>query len=171
MEPLLHASPAIQIHVYAAVAAIVLGAYVFARRKGTATHRRAGRLWVFLMVIVCLSSFAIHEIRLWGRWSPIHILSVLTLISLATAVHLVRRGQIRSHRLTMISTYFGSLVIAGVFSFMPGRIMYELAAKGVDASVGAAGALFNVMPLFAWLPVACLPLFVLWHRRHRVTGR
>lgn len=167
MEPLLAASPAIQIHVYTAVAAIALGAYVFARRKGTNAHRRAGRIWVLLMVIVCVSSFAIHEIRLWGRWSPIHILSVGTLISLTVAIHLARNGQIRSHRLTMISTYVGALIIAGIFSFMPGRIMYELATNGLEASV----SLVNAMPLYGWMLIGVLPLVALWHRRYRAASR
>jgi uncharacterized membrane protein len=39
--------------------------------KGTATHRVAGRTWVVLMSAVALTSFFIHEIRLWGSWSPI----------------------------------------------------------------------------------------------------
>ncbi|MEM9106990.1 MAG: DUF2306 domain-containing protein [Pseudomonadota bacterium] len=164
MEPLLHASLAIQIHVIAAVAAIVLGATIFFRRKGTGAHRRAGQLWVLLMFVVCFSSFAIHELRVWGPWSPIHILSVATPVFLVQAIYLARNGQIRSHKLTMISTYLGALVIAGAFSFMPGRIMHDVAANGV----GGAVTLLNALPPFAWLLIAGLPLVALWRRRRGV---
>lgn len=171
MEPLLQASAAIQIHVYAAVAATFLGAYVFARRKGTKAHRLAGRLWVLLMVLVSVSSFAIHELKVWGQWSPIHILSIATLISLAAAVHLARRGQIRSHRFTMISTYAGALMIAGAFSFMPGRIMHEFAVNMSGKAMQSGGALLAAAPVFVWPLLIGLLLVGLWLGRDRIISR
>ncbi|WP_333780589.1 DUF2306 domain-containing protein [Hoeflea poritis] len=171
MDPLLQASPAIQIHVYAAVAATLLGVYVFARRKGTRAHRLAGRMWVLLMVVVCVSSFAIHELNVWGPWSPIHILSVATLVFLALAIRFARQGRIRSHRWTMISTYAGALLIAGAFSFMPGRIMHEFAVNLSAATVRSGGALLADLPLIAWPLAAALAIAGLWRNRDRLFGR
>ncbi|WP_206057204.1 DUF2306 domain-containing protein [Nitratireductor sp. XY-223] len=139
LEPLLAASAAIQIHVVSAIGAALLGAVIFLRPKGSPAHRLAGRVWVGLMAIAALSSFAIYELRLWGRWSPIHILSILTLASLLAAVLLARAGMIRSHRLTMVSTYVGALLIAGAFSFAPERIMHKVLIVALTAGKAVAG--------------------------------
>ena len=77
LAPLLDASPAIQFHAFAAIAAFFLGAFQLTAPKGTLPHRTFGWLWVALMLIVCISSFWIHELRIWGEWSPIHLLSIL----------------------------------------------------------------------------------------------
>ena len=39
-----------------------------------------------LMAAVAVSSFWIHQIRLIGPWSPIHLLSIFTLVMLPLAV-------------------------------------------------------------------------------------
>lgn len=139
-EPLLDASAAIQIHAAAAVLAFLLGGIVLFRRKGDRLHRMGGRIWVGLMLVVCLSSFFIHTIRLWGPWSPIHLLSVGTLVSLAWGVGLARVRRIMEHKRTMQSTYAGALVLAGFFTFMPGRIMFEVFFQGPRPMAGVAVA-------------------------------
>src|SRR5947209_3014913 len=64
LEPLLQASPVIQVHAFAAALAIFVGAVQLFRRKGDALHRTLGRLWVAGMALVALSSFFIWDIRL-----------------------------------------------------------------------------------------------------------
>ena len=127
LAPLLSASPAIQIHAFAAMAAFVLGIVQFAAPKGTLPHRTVGWIWVGLMTLVSVSAFFIHEIRLWGSWSPIHLLAIFTLIMLPLAVRHARRHSVESHRRVMIAIFFGALVIAGAFTFLPGRIMHAVA--------------------------------------------
>ena len=70
---------AIQIHAFAALAAFLLGLVQLARLKGTHTHRLIGYTWVGLMLFVAVSSFFIHELRHWGSFSFIHLLSISTL--------------------------------------------------------------------------------------------
>jgi len=130
LSPLLNASPAIQLHVAAAAGALLLGGAVLFRRKGDAGHRFAGRLWAGLMVVVAGSSFFIHELRLWGAWSPIHLLSLLTLASLAWGVRMARQRRINAHRRTMAGIYVGALVITGFFTLLPGRIMHQVIFTG-----------------------------------------
>src|SRR2546426_10221092 len=86
-------------------AALVVGAAVLSRRKGTASHKLLGRSWVALMLAVALSSFWIFEIRRGAGPSFIHLLSAWTLISLALAVWFIRRGNVRAHRGFMIGTF------------------------------------------------------------------
>jgi uncharacterized membrane protein len=78
------------------------------------------------MAIVAVSSFWIHEIRLLGPWSPIHLLSIMVLGLLPVAVVAARRHNVSRHRKTMIGIFTGGLVIAGLFTFLPGRIMHAV---------------------------------------------
>ena len=86
LAPLLNASPVIQVHAFAAIGAFALGALQLAAPKGTLPHRTVGWTWVVLMLAVAASSFWIHEIRLVGPFSPIHLLSILTLVTVPLAV-------------------------------------------------------------------------------------
>jgi uncharacterized membrane protein len=126
LAPLLDAAPEIPVHAFAAMAAFALGIVQFAAPKGTLPHRAVGWIWVGLMAIVAVSSFWIHEIRLLGPWSPIHLLSIMVLGLLPVAVVAARRHNVSRHRKTMIGIFTGGLVIAGLFTFLPGRIMHAV---------------------------------------------
>ncbi len=130
LNPLLAAPSAIRLHAFAAIAAFVVGLVILARRKGTPAHRLAGRLRVALMAIVVLSSFAIHTIRTLGPWRPIHLLSIWTAIVLPYGVWQIRRGNVHAHPRTMLLLFAGALVIAGAFTFYPGRTMHAVAFGG-----------------------------------------
>jgi uncharacterized membrane protein len=127
LAPLLDASPAIQFHAFAAMAAFALGVVQLAAPKGTLPHRTVGWTWVALMLMVAVSSAFISGIRLWGPFSPIHLLSVFTLIMLPVAVWLAHRHNVRGHQRAMLGLFGGALVIAGLLTFLPGRIMYHVA--------------------------------------------
>src|SRR5262245_59405900 len=72
------------------------------------------------------SSWRIHELRLWGPWSPIHLLAIFTLGMLPLAVLHARRHRVGRHRNAMIAIFAGALVVAGLFTLMPGRIMHAV---------------------------------------------
>lgn len=116
----------IQLHAVLAATAIILGGIQLAAPKGTPTHRLLGRVWVASMAIVALSSFFIHEIRMFGPFSAIHLLSVLTLITLWQAIRLVRKGDIVRHKKAMIRLYVLALLVTGAFTLLPGRLMYRV---------------------------------------------
>ena len=127
LQPLLNAAPAIQVHAFAAMAAFALGIVQLSAPKGTLPHRTLGYIWVALMVVVAGTSFWIHDIRMWGPWSAIHLLSIFTLCTLPIAVVHARRHRVIAHRNAMISMFAGALLIAGAFTFLPGRIMHAVA--------------------------------------------
>jgi uncharacterized membrane protein len=124
--PLLEAEPAILLHAIAAMAAFALGLIQFTAPKGTLPHRTIGWIWVALMAAVAVSSFWIHTIRLVGPWSLIHLLSLYTLAMLPLAVWAARRHRVAAHRRAMIMLFSGALVIAGLFTLLPGRIMHRV---------------------------------------------
>jgi uncharacterized membrane protein len=127
LAPLLDAPSVIQIHAFAALAAFAVGLVQLTAPKGTIPHRLIGWSWAALMLTVAVSSLFIHEIRLWGPWSPIHLLSILVLVTLPLAVLHARRHEVNRHRMAMLGLFTGALVIAGVFTFLPGRIMHAVA--------------------------------------------
>ncbi len=126
LAPLLDAAPEIPLHAFAAMAAFVLGVIQFAAPKGKLPHRTIGWIWVLLMLTVAASSFWIHKIRLWGPWSPIHLLSIFTLIMVPLGVWRAHRHRVIDHRRIMIGVFSGALVIAGLFTLLPGRIMHTV---------------------------------------------
>ena len=126
LAPLLQSGAAIELHAFAAMTAFVLGIVQFAAPKGTMPHRLIGSVWIVLMLAVAVSAFWIHKIRLWGPWSPIHLLAIFTLIMLPIAVWNAHRHRVQQHRIAMISIFVGALVIAGLFTLVPGRIMHAV---------------------------------------------
>jgi uncharacterized membrane protein len=126
LAPLLNASPVIQAHAVFALAAVALGAAQLAAPKGTLPHRSMGWLWAALMILVAGTSLFIHTIRMWGPWSPIHLLSLFTLAIVPLGVVFARRHDIRRHRNIMMWTYGLALIAAGLFTLAPGRIMHAV---------------------------------------------
>jgi uncharacterized membrane protein len=133
LAPLLNAEPAIQLHAFTAMAAFALGAVQLSAPKGTLPHRTAGWIWVALMVIVAVSSFFIHDLRIWDAWSPIHLLSVFTLAMLPLAVMHARRHRVDRHRRAMIAVFVGGdrrPVHPGARPHHARRRVRELRARG-----------------------------------------
>jgi uncharacterized membrane protein len=149
---LLQSDPAIQIHVFTALSALLLGTYLLIARKGTRTHRICGRIWIGLMVVTSLSSFFIHSLRLYYGFSPIHILSVMTLIGSWQVVAAARAGRIAEHRRHVGNLYSLALLTAGAFTLLPGRLMHKLLFGEGQSQVHllAIGMLLGVAVLFQW---------------------
>lgn len=79
-------------------------------------------MWVILIGIVSISTIWIQAIRDGEGYSFIHLLSVWTLFAVTMGFIAIRRGQVRRHRSWMIGTFIG-LVVAGLFTLAPGRII------------------------------------------------
>lgn len=125
LEPLLSAPWHIQLHVCAALGALVLGLVQFTAPKGTVPHRTLGYVWVALMVVTATTAIFIREIN-EGSFSWIHILIPITLFGVIGLVAAARRSLTGRHRRSALVLFFAALMIPGLFSFMPGRIMLEV---------------------------------------------
>jgi uncharacterized membrane protein len=119
-QPAVALGPWMIVHLVTIVPAVPIGAAMLLRRKGDRTHRLIGRVWAALMMVAAASSFGVHQ--LMGHLSPIHILSVITLIAIPRAIVDARRGRIARHRRTMTIVY-AALVIAGYFTLIPTRLL------------------------------------------------
>lgn len=129
-------------HALAACSAWLLGAWqVFVSTKGDARHRLIGRVWVGLALYVAVSSFWMKELRP-GQFSLLHILSVVTIVSVALGIVAARRGNIRAHQGDMIGPWIG-MTFAGIFAFaIPER---DLPTFIVTDPVGAVTAVVAVI--------------------------
>lgn len=129
-------------HAFAASSAWLLGAWqVFASTKGDGRHRLVGRVWVGLALYVAVSSFWMKELRP-GQFSLLHILSVVTIVSVILGIFAARRGNIRAHQGDMIGPWIG-MTFAGIFAFaIPER---DLPTFIVTDPVGALAAAVAVI--------------------------
>lgn len=128
--PLLNAGPAVHIHLAATILALALGIFMLIRRKGTVSHRLLGWIWVALMLTAAVSSFWITDLR-DGRFSPIHLLSIVVLISVPAAIFAIRSGRVNTHRRSMQLLFFSGLVLPGLFTLLPMRLLGRLMNEGV----------------------------------------
>ncbi len=108
-------------HIVFALASVILGAVLLLMPKGTPRHKLIGRIWVSMMALVAIGSFAIHDLNPGGL-SWIHVLSAFTLMSMAFAIIMIRKGHRRAHFSSMIGSFIG-LVVAGIFTLLPNRII------------------------------------------------
>ena len=76
------------------------------------------------MLIVSVSSFWIHSLKVVGLFSPIHLLSIFTIWSLFEAIRSVKVGNIKRHQRMMKLLHLLALLVTGIFTLLPGRIMY-----------------------------------------------
>jgi uncharacterized membrane protein len=101
-------------HVVAAVSALVAGAAVLLRPKGTRTHRRIGTVYVVALVLVNVAALSLHRENAFGVF---HALAVASLVTIAVGLSPLLRGKrsepvIATHAYCMTWSYAG-LVAAG----------------------------------------------------------
>jgi uncharacterized membrane protein len=134
MQTLSSLSPAVIVHLFAALAAVLLGPWaIWARvagRQRPKLHRAFGYAWVTLMLMTACSALLIPSyFPVWWRFSWIHLLVPVTLFSLIAAFWFLAKGQVAAHRYTMISLYVSACLIAGGFTLLPGRYLGQLIWK------------------------------------------
>jgi len=126
LAPLTTAAPVIRAHAYMALAALCLGGMQLALPKGVLPHRAMGYCWAVLMLTVAVTSFFIHSKPVIGPFGPIHILSLFVCVNVPLAVLAARRRNLRAHRTAMLWIYSLALVVTGLFTLWPGRIMHKV---------------------------------------------
>jgi len=144
LQPLLNASPIIQVHAFAGMSALLLGAIQIVAPKGTIPHRSFGWLWFVLIMIMLLTAPIIHGAKLqdllgpglcyeadrslrWnGRCASIHLITIFLIFAIPFGPLLARHGQIKHHRNWMVVFWLGALIIAGAFTMDTHRIMHSV---------------------------------------------
>lgn len=129
------ASPVVQLHTVAALVALIIGPVALYRARRDRWHRRLGYVWVGMMVFVAGSGFFIQTLAVVGPFSPIHVLSALALWSLWSGTRAAIRKDIARHQATFRSLYWYGVIVAGLFTFWPGRTLNQV-FFAADPSLG-----------------------------------
>jgi uncharacterized membrane protein len=133
LQPLLEAPVTVQLHVATVVPAFFLGAWqLLASRKGSSSHRLIGKIYLTLMSVTAMVAFFIPSFSSFSvgagpiRLGLIHLFIPLTVHGVWRTRKALRAGDIAAHRASMRGLYFGGLIIAGLLTFLPERIMYRI---------------------------------------------
>jgi len=119
----------IQFHWITVSLAFVFGLIIFSQKKGTGFHKAMGWSYVILMVATMVAAFFIRSPGGYtlapglSGFSLIHLFIPFTAFGLGGALIAIKRGRSRHHARGMISTFLGALLIAGLFTLLPGRRM------------------------------------------------
>jgi uncharacterized membrane protein len=116
------------LHLATIVPAFLIGTYLLARRKGTPLHKILGKIYMVLMLSTAVITLFMSDgsgPRLLGHFGFIHLFSLLVLYSVPAAYINIRKGNVLAHRGNMIGVYVGGILIAGAFTFLPGRLLHD----------------------------------------------
>ncbi|MEP7315552.1 MAG: DUF2306 domain-containing protein [Sphingomicrobium sp.] len=132
---------ALTTHIVTVIPAIPLGAYVLLAKKGGSRHKLLGKIWLSLMFTTAFATVFVRNIN-DGQFSWIHLFTLLTFIAVPKAIMTARQGNIAAHKRHLRNFFLGSLIIAGGFTFIPGRTMWQwaFASPPIDAASGIAQA-------------------------------
>ncbi|MFT3997785.1 MAG: DUF2306 domain-containing protein [Asticcacaulis sp.] len=125
LDLIAQASLATQIHLTAAISAFFIGLYQLIGPKGRTPHRLLGYIWLALMLTAAISSFWLRGMN-HGMFSVIHILSGWTVVVAPMIVYAARTKNIKRHRGMATGLFMGGLVVAGLFAFLPGRLLWQV---------------------------------------------
>jgi uncharacterized membrane protein len=117
------------LHLFTVVPCFVIGTTLLIIKKGTKIHKQMGRIYMVLMLFTAtVTLFMPSEIgpTLLNHFGWIHLFSILTIYTVPTAYLAIKKGKVKVHKRKMVLLYFGALIIAGGFTFAPGRYLNGL---------------------------------------------
>ncbi len=81
-----------------------------------------------MLITAIITSFMSARVgpTLFDHLGYIHLFSFLTLYTVPGAYLDIKKGDIKAHQRKMIGLYVGGMLIAGGFTFFPGRYMYSV---------------------------------------------
>jgi uncharacterized membrane protein len=94
-------------HAISASISLFLGPFIlFRRTKGDRFHKMLGYTWFTCMLYVSLSSFFIRGVA-GNNFSWLHLLSIITIITLVNGIYKAGKKKRKAHRNSMIGAYSG----------------------------------------------------------------
>ena len=131
------------IHIIFISIAFGISFFIFFSKKGTQYHKALGWIFVISMLVSLIASFGIQT---WGWFSPIHILSILTIYFLIRGILAIRMKKDSwkyFHAENMLSAY-NAILIAGSGAAVRELILPGNVFVGIGVSVVVA---FVTIPL------------------------
>jgi uncharacterized membrane protein len=121
------------LHLFTVVPCFLIGTLLLLIRKGTIIHKAFGRVYMVLMLFTaCVTLFMPADVgpQFLNHFGWIHSFSFLTIYTVPTAYLAIKKGNVKVHKRKMILLYFGAIIIAGGFTFVPGRYLHEVFLGG-----------------------------------------
>jgi len=118
----------VYLHLGTVLPAFVLGTIIMFRRKGTPVHKLTGKVYMALMLVTAVGTLFLPAVvgpQLFNHFGFIHLFSLLVLVTVPGAIFSIRKGNVEAHKHSMIGMYIGAIVIAGLLSFAPGRLLNQ----------------------------------------------
>jgi len=109
-------------HLGTVAVALALTPAMLLRPRGTRRHRLLGRVWIVAMLLTATSTFFVQMSRP-GHYSWIHLFAVWTVLAAPYAWWTARTHRVEAHRGSVRGLVTGALLVAGFFTFVPGRVM------------------------------------------------
>lgn len=107
-------------HLGTVVLALALTPFLLLRRRGDRQHRIVGTVWVAAMLATAVLSFGLPAL---GKFSVIHVLSVIVIITAPLIWWAARTHRVAEHRRRVRAVVTGALLIAGFFTFPFNRLL------------------------------------------------
>jgi uncharacterized membrane protein len=116
------------LHLATVVPAFFIGTYILFNQKGTPAHRKLGKVFMMLMLgtaFITLFMSAGGGARILGHFGFNHLFVIPVAFFIPRAYFAARRGDIKTHKGSVIGVYVGALLIAGAVAiFTPGRLLH-----------------------------------------------
>ena len=118
------------IHLIVVSPCLVIGAYlIYFSTKGSANHKTLG--WTYMVLMFFQSGISLFmEARVgpqfFDHFGWIHLLSLLTIYTVPKSIYHIRKGNIKAHSRGMAILFWAGLIIAGGFTLVPGRYLYDV---------------------------------------------
>ena len=118
------------VHAALAVICLILGPFIFRRRKGDKTHKFLGRIWAFMMLVLNVTALMTYDLN--GRPNLFHFFAVVNLCALIPAFLFIRKytktrnpKHLAQHQELMAWAYFG-LAAAGFWQMVTTLMRFDL---------------------------------------------
>ena len=118
------------LHLYTIAPCLPLGFYlIIVSGKGAVLHKKLGYVYmvlIFFSAIVSLFLKAYVGPTFLNHFGWIHLLSLLTIWTVPRSLIAVKKGDILRHKRGMKLLYWTGLILAGLFTLMPGRYLHSV---------------------------------------------
>ena len=133
-------------HLITALIAMVAGAYVLLKPKGTKRHKRIGYIYVSSMVLVCGSALGIYNLT--GKFGIFHILAFVGFATLiAGMIPLFMKNIKREYK--VFHLWFMYYSVLGLYAAFASELSVRIPEKPFYTMVGiATGIIFLLGSIF-----------------------
>jgi uncharacterized membrane protein len=128
------------VHVFTSIAALVLGTWIIASRKGTKKHKQLGYGYVACMALVNASAFGIYHML--GVFGPFHIAALISSATLIAGIVPAIRRKPKENWIVKHFTYMYYSVI-GLYAAFASEVIVRV--PGIRFWWSVMGATFSMI--------------------------